>query len=72
MHVTRCIQIINKGQDDAKYVISFKNVGKFVVGLHEKVAPSDVEEGMRVGVDRAKYSIHIPLPAKIDPTVTMM
>jgi len=27
---------------------------------------------MRVGVDRTKYFIHIPLPAKIDPTVTMM
>merc|ERR1712176_1727596 len=29
-------------------------------------------EGMRVGVDRNKYQIHIPLPPKIDPTVTMM
>jgi 26S proteasome regulatory subunit T1 len=27
---------------------------------------------MRVGVDRTKYSIQIPLPPKIDPTVTMM
>ena len=27
---------------------------------------------MRVGVDRNKYQIHIPLPPKIDPTVTMM
>ena len=27
---------------------------------------------MRVGVDRTKYQIHIPLPAKIDPSVTMM
>lgn len=32
--------------------------------------PSD--PGMRVGVDRNKYQIHIPLPPKIDPTVTMM
>jgi len=36
------------------------------------VAPTDIEEGMRVGVDRNKYQIHIPLPPKIDPTVTMM
>lgn len=29
--------------------------------------------GMRVGVDRQnKYQIHIPLPPKIDPSVTMM
>lgn len=25
-----------------------------------------------MGVDRTKYQIHIPLPAKIDPSVTMM
>ncbi len=25
-----------------------------------------------VGVDRQKYSIQIPLPPRIDPTVTMM
>jgi len=36
------------------------------------VAPTDIEEGMRVGVDRNKYQIQIPLPPKIDPTVTMM
>jgi len=27
---------------------------------------------MRVGVDKAKYSIKLPLPPKIDPTVSMM
>jgi len=42
------------------------------VGLADKVAPTDIEEGMRVGVDRGKYAIHLPLPPKIDPTVTMM
>lgn len=40
--------------------------------LADSVAPTDIEEGMRVGVDRNKYQIHIPLPPKIDPTVTMM
>jgi len=40
--------------------------------LGDRVAPTDVEEGMRVGVDRNKYQIQIPLPPKIDPTVTMM
>jgi len=43
------------------------------VGLGERVSPTDIEEGMRVGVDRnAKYQILIPLPPKIDPSVTMM
>lgn len=27
---------------------------------------------MRVGTDRTKHQIQIPLPPKIDPTVTMM
>ena len=40
--------------------------------MGEKVAPTDVEEGMRVGVDRTKYAIQIPLPPKIDPTVSLM
>jgi len=55
-----------------KYVINVKQIAKFVVGLGEKVAPTDIEEGMRVGVDRQKYSIQIPLPPKIDPTVSLM
>ena len=40
--------------------------------MGKKVAPTDIEEGMRVGVDRQKFQIQIPLPPKIDPTVTMM
>ena len=43
-----------------------------MVGLGDRVAPADIEEGMRVGVDRNKYQIQIPLPPKIDPSVTMM
>lgn len=72
LQVARCTKIINAGTDDAKYVINVKQIAKFVVGLGDKVAPTDIEEGMRVGVDRNKYSIQIPLPPKIDPTVTMM
>ena len=53
-------------------MINVKQIAKFVVGLGDRVAPADVEEGMRVGVDRNKYQIQIPLPPKIDPTVTMM
>eukprot|EP01012_Entosiphon_sulcatum_P016576 TRINITY_DN214_c0_g1_i1.p1 TRINITY_DN214_c0_g1~~TRINITY_DN214_c0_g1_i1.p1 ORF type:complete len:434 (-),score=117.03 TRINITY_DN214_c0_g1_i1:20-1321(-) len=72
LHVARCTKIINAGQDDAKYVINVKHVGKFVVGLGDKVAPTDIDEAMRVGVDRQKYFIQIPLPPKIDPSVSMM
>merc|ERR1712127_721341 len=72
LQVARCTKIINSGSDDAKYIINVKQFAKFVVDLHENVAPTDIEEGMRVGVDRNKYQIHIPLPPKIDPSVTMM
>merc|ERR1719305_1268725 len=72
LQVARCTKIIDPNTDDAKYVINVKQIAKFVVGLGEKVAPADIEEGMRVGVDRNKYQIQIPLPPKIDPTVSMM
>lgn len=44
-------------------------MAKFVVALDDKVAPTDIEEGMRVGVDRSKFKIKVPLPPKIDPSV---
>lgn len=73
LQVARCTKIITEEKEsDNKYVINVKQIAKFVVALGEKVAPTDVEEGMRVGVDRHKYAIQIPLPPRIDPTVTMM
>ena len=108
LQVARCTKIINAGADDAKYVINLKQMAKFVVALGDKVAPTDIEEGMRVGasaglrapgaracaaallrartrsrcppppiaaragVERQKYTIQIPLPPRIDPSVTMM
>lgn len=52
-------------------------MGKFVVDLDKELAPTDVEESMRVGTQRAgeigsKLQIKLPLPPKIDPSVTMM
>ena len=70
--VARCTKIIHADSDDPQYIINVKQFAKFVVDLGDQVAPTDIEEGMRVGVDRNKYQIHIPLPPKIDPTVTMM
>jgi len=70
--VARCTKIINADKEDAKYMINLKPIAKYVVALGEDVAPTDIEEGMRVGVDRVKYSIMLPLPPKIDPSVTMM
>jgi len=72
LQVARCTKIINAGTEDAKYMINVKQIAKFVVALGEKVSPTDIEEGMRVGVERQKYAIQLPLPPKIDPTVSLM
>lgn len=72
LQVARCTKIINPTSDSPKYIINVKQYAKFVVDLADTVSPSDIEEGMRVGVDRNKYQINLPLPPKIDPTVTMM
>ncbi|KAM3141433.1 26S proteasome regulatory subunit 7A [Paramecium bursaria] len=72
--VARCNKIIapKSAQDKPKYMITIKHIAKYVVGLGEKTAPTDIEEGMRVGVERQKYAIQLALPPKIDPSVTMM
>ncbi|KAK9461500.1 P-loop containing nucleoside triphosphate hydrolase protein [Lipomyces oligophaga] len=74
LQVARCTKIIQTADDPdkAKYVINVKQLAKFVVNLGERVSPTDIEEGMRVGVDRTKYQIQLPLPPRIDPSVTMM
>jgi 26S proteasome regulatory subunit T1 len=72
LHVAQCTKIINAGTDDAKYMINLRQIAKYVVELGEKVPPTDIEEGMRVGIDRQMYKIQRSLPPRIDPTVTMM
>ncbi|EGC39470.1 26S proteasome ATPase 2 subunit [Dictyostelium purpureum] len=72
LQVARCTKIIDVGKPTAKYIITVKQIAKFVVALGDKLSPTDVEEGIRVGVDRNKYQIQIPLPPKIDASVTMM
>lgn len=49
LQVARCTKIINADTDDAKYIINVKQFAKFVVDLADSVAPTDIEEGMRVG-----------------------
>lgn len=71
LQVARCTKIL-KNNEDNRYIVNVKQFAKFVVDLADTVAPSDIEEGMRVGVERGKYQIHLPLAPKIDPTVTMM
>lgn len=49
LQVARCTKIINANTDEAKYVINIRQMAKYVVGLGDRVAPTDIEEGMRVG-----------------------
>ncbi|TPP54105.1 ATPase associated with various cellular activities (AAA) family protein [Leishmania donovani] len=74
LHVGRCERILNKGQDDARYVISIREHAKYVVTIGERVAPEDIEESMRVGIvmGYSKIQIEIPLPPRIDRSVSMM
>lgn len=53
LQVARCTKIINADSEDAKYIINVKQFAKFVVDLGDQVAPTDIEEGMRVG-----YCLH--------------
>lgn len=51
LQVARCTKIIQdeKDSEKSKYVINVKQIAKFVVKLGERVSPTDIEEGMRVG-----------------------
>jgi 26S proteasome regulatory subunit T1 len=74
LHVSRCTKILDKDTDHPRYIISIRDHAKYVVNLGERVAPQDIEEGMRVGVlmGLSKIQIEIPLPPRIDPSVSMM
>ena len=51
LQVARCTKIIQdeKDPEKSKYVINVKQIAKFVVNLGDRVSPTDIEEGMRVG-----------------------
>uniref|UniRef100_A0A2K6P8S5 Uncharacterized protein n=1 Tax=Rhinopithecus roxellana TaxID=61622 RepID=A0A2K6P8S5_RHIRO len=59
LQVARCTKIINADSEDPKYTVSVKQCAKFVVDFSDQVAPTDIEERIRVG-------------PQIDPTVIMM
>ncbi|VDN44913.1 unnamed protein product [Dibothriocephalus latus] len=53
LQVARCTKIINADSEEPKYIINVKQFAKFVVDLADTVAPTDIEEGMRVGVRKS-------------------
>jgi 26S proteasome regulatory subunit T1 len=70
--VGRITKILDKNTDHSRYIVHIRQMAKYVVDLHENLSPTDVEEGMRIGVEKKKYKISLPLPPKIDPSVSLM
>lgn len=71
--LTKIIEDTNdRGEKKNKYVVNIKHLAKYIVDLDPKLSPTDIEEGMRIGVDKKKYRIALPLPPKIDPSVSLM
>ena len=70
--VGRITKILDPNTDYSRYIIHVKKQAKYIVDLSDQLSPTDVEEGMRVGVEKKKYSITLPLPPKIDPTISLM
>jgi 26S proteasome regulatory subunit T1 len=63
LQVARCTKIIEDEQNSekSKYVINVKQIAKFVVQLGERVSPTDIEEGMRVGYVFIQISLRLLL-----------
>lgn len=71
--VGRLTKIIEeKDPPKKKYVTHIRQMAKYIVDLDPNLSPTDVEEGMRVGVEKKRYRITLPLPPKIDPSVSLM
>ncbi|CAD26276.1 26S PROTEASOME REGULATORY SUBUNIT 7 [Encephalitozoon cuniculi GB-M1] len=71
LQVARVCKVLD-GYQEPRYMIGIKMIAKFIVGKGKRVDSSLIQEGMRVGVDRNKYQIILPLPRKIDASVTLM
>ncbi|ELA42479.1 26S proteasome subunit P45 family protein [Vittaforma corneae ATCC 50505] len=71
LQVARVVDII-EGYSEPRYMISIRQMAKFIVGKSKKLESNEIQKGIRVGVDRMKYNIILPLPKKIDASVTLM
>uniref|UniRef100_A0A0A9YWU2 26S protease regulatory subunit 7 n=1 Tax=Lygus hesperus TaxID=30085 RepID=A0A0A9YWU2_LYGHE len=74
LHVGRCERILDKDTPNARYIVNIADHTSYVVKLGDRVAPEDIEESMRVGIliGYGKIQIEIPLPPRVDRSVTMM
>ena len=65
--VGRIDKIMDKDTDHTRYMIHVRKIAKYVVDLSDQLSPTDVEEGMRVGVEQKTYKIALPSPQKLIP-----
>lgn len=75
LEIGRCTRILDKDKaEKTRYLVTMKEHVKYVMKLAQHVSPEDIEEGMRVGIlnGYGKLHIQIPLPPRIDPSVSMM
>lgn len=73
LQVARCCKVMEgEAEADDRYMINIKQMAKFIVGRYKHLPRGSISEGMRVGVDRVKYQVILPLPPKIDNAVTLM
>ncbi len=78
LRVGTLLQVLKKDdQELPRYIVNFKHEGRYVVGLGQDLAPTDVEVGMRVACQRpdeigSTIKIELPLPPQIDHEVSMM
>lgn len=71
LQVARVVDIL-EGYSEPRYMISIRQMAKFIVGKSKKLEANEIQKGTRVGVDRMKYNVVLPLPRKIDASVTLM
>ena len=72
LQVAKVVKTISDDPAEYKYMISIKQMAKFIVGKGKYIEHTEVYDGMRIGVDRLKYALTMPLPRKIDASVTLM
>ena len=72
LQVAKVVKTISDDPAEYKYMISIKQMAKFIVGKGKYIEHAEVYDGMRIGVDRLKYALTMPLPRKIDASVTLM
>lgn len=71
LQVAKVIKVLPESPNP-RFIISIRQMAKFIVAKSKKLNNEQISEGMRVGVDRMKYSVIMPLPRKIDSSITLM